>query len=126
MINSVQITIVGNVVGRPELTQNRAGVPCANFRVASTSRRYDRNASAWAQGETIHLLVRCWHGLATNVAAALEEGLPVMVHGRLSTVKTTTQGPDGPRGQSETVLDASSIGLDLARLPASGAVDEAA
>ncbi len=126
MLNTVSLTVVGNVIAAPELLETRNGVQYATFRIASTSRRFDRDAGAWINGDTLYLHVRCWRGLATNAAATLAKGSPVVVHGRLSTRSFTTEGPDGPQRRDHTELEAVAIGLDLARLPAAGARQEAA
>jgi single-strand DNA-binding protein len=126
MHNSVNLTVVGNVIADPELSQTRGGVPFATFRVASTSRRFDREAAAWVNGETLYLQVRCWRGLAASVAGTLAKGSPVVVHGRLVRRSVTGDGPQGPRRRDYTDLDATAIGLDLARIPSEAAKPEAA
>ena len=40
-----QITVVGNIVADPELRYTPNGAAVANFRVASTPRRYDQQLS---------------------------------------------------------------------------------
>lgn len=117
----VTITVVGNVVEEPELIPTRSGVPLARLRIASSSRRFDRDSGAFTQGNTLYLDVRCWRGMAHNVAATLHKGAPVVVHGRLISRPFTAEGPDGPTKRTSTELDATAIGLDIARLPLSGA-----
>lgn len=114
----VVVTVVGNVVADPRSSQTRNGVPFTTFRVASTSRRFDRQAGAMVKGDSLFLDVRCWQGAARNAAAALAKGSPVIVQGRLRTRTYMVDGPAGPARRSATELDASALGLDLARLPA--------
>jgi single-strand DNA-binding protein len=45
-MNDTMMTIVGNVVDSPRRRETKNGHDVTNFRVASTSRRYDREQSA--------------------------------------------------------------------------------
>jgi single-strand DNA-binding protein len=123
-MNEVMITVVGNVVADPELSTTRNGLPVANFRLASTSRRYDKEAGGWTNGETLYISVRCWRGLAQNVASSISKGSPVIVQGRLYTRTATIEGDSGPRRRHYTDLEATAVGLDLARLPMGGALTD--
>lgn len=120
----VVVTVVGNVVADPRYSQTRGGVPFATFRIASTSRRYDQQAAAMVQGDSVFLDVRCWRGTARNAAAALAKGSPVIVQGRLQARSYVVDGPEGSAKRFATELEASAVGLDLARLPVSGAHSE--
>ena len=125
-MNEATLTIVGNVVNDPELNTTRSGIPVASFRVASTSRHYDREAGAMVKGETLFLQVQCWRGLATNVARTLRKGAPVVVQGRLQIKTKEILSDDGPRRRTFTTVEAQAVGLDLARLPIAAQRDEAA
>ena len=46
-MNETPMTVVGNVVDDPGCGGRRAGTAVANFRVASTTRRFDREKGAW-------------------------------------------------------------------------------
>jgi single-strand DNA-binding protein len=81
-MHDVMMTISGNVVEKPKLRRTRNGHYVANFRVASTARRYDREKGAWVDGDTLFVSVSAWRGLGQNVAESLDKGLPVIVHGR--------------------------------------------
>ncbi len=108
-----KLTVVGTVISSPVLTHTRkAGVPVANFRVATTSRSFSRDLGRWVDGSTLYLRVACWRRLAENVAESLRRGDPVMVTGNLST--QSYQAADGSRRWSYEV-EASSVGPDLTR-----------
>ena len=49
------ITVVGNLVADPELRFTPAGAAVANFRIASTPRRFNRQTSQWEDGEAMYL-----------------------------------------------------------------------
>ena len=116
-MNAVMLTVVGSVVSPPAATTDRGGIPVATFRIASTSRRYDRVLGGYTSGATMYLQVQCRRGLAHNVAATLVRGAPVIVQGRLLTRPTVVEGPDGPQRRDHHELEAFAVGLDLARLP---------
>lgn len=77
------ITVVGNLVADPELRFTPSGAAVANFRVASTPRRYDAQAQAWVDGEALFLTCNVWRQAAENVAESLTKGMRVVVTGRL-------------------------------------------
>lgn len=81
-MNDVQMTIVGNVVDTPKLRRTRSGHSVANFRVASTPRRFDREAGKWVDGQTLFVTVTCWRSLGENAAQSLRKGQPIVVVGR--------------------------------------------
>ena len=77
------ITVVGNVVADPELRFTPAGAAVANFRIASTPRRFNRQTSQWEDGEAMYLTCNVWRQAAENVAESLSKGMRVIVQGRL-------------------------------------------
>ena len=108
-----QITIVGNALNTPEwrrLGGNQTLV--AKFKVAATSRRYDREHGRWVDGASLRVRVNCWRRLAENVATSVLSGDPVIVTGRMYTRDWI--GDDGQRRVSYE-LDAVAVGHDLAR-----------
>jgi single-strand DNA-binding protein len=81
-MNETTMTVVGNLVDAPKLRRTKSGHSVANFRVASTPRRFDREKSAWVDGDTLFVTVTCWRALGENVAQSLRKGQPVVVTGR--------------------------------------------
>ena len=78
-----QITIVGNLVGDPELRYTPTGQAVANFRVASTPRFLDKTTNEWKDGDSLFLSCNVWRQAAENVAESLQRGMRVIVNGRL-------------------------------------------
>lgn len=112
-MNETTMTIVGNVLSEPEcrrLEESRQLV--TNFRVAATSRRYDRHQERWVDGDTLRLRVTCWRQLAENVMRCVHVGDPVIVSGRLSSRSWETE-EHVKRVSYE--LEAASVGHDLSR-----------
>jgi single-strand DNA-binding protein len=83
MSNETTLTIAGNLVEDPELRFTPSGQPVAKFRIASTPRFYDKQASEWKDGDTLFLTVNVWRQAAENVAESLTRGSRVIVQGRL-------------------------------------------
>jgi single-strand DNA-binding protein len=77
------ITIVGNLVGDPELRYTPTGQAVATFRVASTPRFMDRTTNEWKDGDSLFLSCNVWRQAAENVAESLQRGMRVIVQGRL-------------------------------------------
>lgn len=77
------ITIVGNLVADPELRFTPQGAAVANFRVASTPRRYNPQSNQWEDGDALFLQCNVWRQAAENVAESLTKGSRVIVSGRL-------------------------------------------
>jgi len=78
-----QITIVGELVGDPELRYTSTGQAVATFRVASTPRFMDRATNEWKDGDSLFLSCNVWRQAAENVAESLQRGMRVIVSGRL-------------------------------------------
>jgi single-strand DNA-binding protein len=78
-----QITIIGNLVGDPDLRFTPAGQPVAQFRVASTPRFRDQSSGEWKDGESLFMTCNVWRQAAENVAESLQRGMRVIVSGRL-------------------------------------------
>lgn len=106
------IMIVGNVLTAPEWRRTKNQTLVANFRVASTSRRYDRDTGRWMDGDSLRVRVSCWRRLAENVSASVAVGDPIIVTGRLYT-RDWVDGDNNPRVTFE--MEASAVGHDLAR-----------
>ncbi|ART20371.1 single-stranded DNA-binding protein [Corynebacterium striatum] len=94
------ITVVGNVVADPELRFTPAGAAVANFRVASTPRRFNSQTNQWEDGEAMFLTCNVWRQAAENVAETLTKGMRVIVNGRLR--QRSYQNRDG---ENRTVFE---------------------
>ncbi|TDB76322.1 single-stranded DNA-binding protein [Micromonospora sp. KC723] len=107
------VTIVGNVLTAPEWRRTtQSNTLVANFKVASTARRLDRDSGRWVDGNSLRVRVNCWRRLAEGVAASVMVGDPVVVAGRLYTRDWTDEA-----GNHRTLyeLEAVAVGHDLSR-----------
>ncbi|PUA80970.1 single-stranded DNA-binding protein [Nocardioides currus] len=109
-MNDTYITLNGWVGSDVSLRDVGGGSAVANFRVATTSRRF-RN-DQWEDGTTTWYSVKAWRRLADNVAASIGRGDPVVVHGKLEADVWTK--PDGSTS-TQLVVTATSVGHDLSR-----------
>lgn len=75
--------IVGNLTADPELRELPSGVHVANFTVASTPRRYDKQSGEWVDEDTVFLRVNAWRAYAEGAAEQLRKGDTVGVWGKL-------------------------------------------
>lgn len=114
-MNDITFTVIGNVVNDVELRFTRAGDPVASFRLASTSRRFDRAHSRWIDGDTHYFTVSCWRGLAPNVVQSVTKGMPVIVIGRLRSREVERACGDASHSIRYYDIEATSVGPDLSR-----------
>ncbi|MFE7190609.1 single-stranded DNA-binding protein [Kitasatospora sp. NPDC057541] len=110
-MNETQVTVIGNVATEVTYAQTPGGVPVANFRLASTERRYDRTRDGWVDGETQWVTVTAWRALAGHLLDSLVKGDPVVVSGRLR----VREWAEGEAKRSRVEIDARSVGHDLSR-----------
>ena len=89
-MNDTIVTVVGNVVDSPRRNSFQNGT-VTNFRMASTSRRYDVGREEFVDGGTFWVDVECWGTLSSNVSASVSKGDPVIVHGALTTQSWETE-----------------------------------
>src|SRR4051794_3488614 len=107
------VTIVGNVLTAPEWRRTaQNGILVANFKVASTARRLDRESGRWVDGNSLRVRVNCWRKLAEGVASSVMVGDPVVVVGRMYTRDWIDDA-----GNQRTLyeLEAAAVGHDLSR-----------
>jgi single-strand DNA-binding protein len=109
-VNEVNIHVVGNVVDVPRHNRTTNG-SVTNFRMASTSRRWDDETKGFVDGATLWIDVACWGELGGNVARSVSKGDPVLVVGNLLTESWDT---DAGR-RSSNRMKATAVGLNLAR-----------
>lgn len=109
-MNETIISVVGNVATQPVYRDLATG-PSARFRMAVTARYLDREKNVWTDGHTNFFTVWANRQLATNVAASLSVGEPVVVQGRLKVRSDVREG----QSWTSADIDAVAIGHDMAR-----------
>ncbi|WP_328466206.1 single-stranded DNA-binding protein [Actinoplanes sp. NBC_00393] len=107
------IVVVGNVLTAPEWRRiNTDNSLVANFKIASTARRFDREAGRWVDGNSMRVRVTAWRRLAEGVASSVTVGDPVIVYGRIFTRDWVD---DDKNHRVSYEMEAFSIGHDLSR-----------
>ncbi len=107
------LVVVGNVLTAPQWRRvSSTGSLVANFRVASTSRRYERETGRWVDGNSLRVRVTAWRKLAEGVASSIAVGDPVVVYGRLF---TRDWKDENGTSRVSYEIEAFSIGHDLSK-----------
>ena len=84
----MNVTIIGNLCGDPELRHTSSGVPVADLRIAE-NRNYQDASGEWQQ-ETSYYSAVVWRRLAEH-AATLRRGDRVVAVGRMRQDEWTTE-----------------------------------
>lgn len=114
-MNDITFCVVGNVVNDVELRFTKSGEPVASFRVAASTRRFDRAHERWVDGDTHYFSVSCWRNLAHNVVQTIQKGMPVIVQGRLRSREVERPCKDQTHMVRYFDIEAHAVGPDLAR-----------
>ena len=104
------VTVAGLIATPIKHTVTSDGLEISSFRLASSSRRYDRAAHAWVDGETNWFTVTAFRQLAANVQASLDKGHRIVVSGRLR----VREWRNGEQLGRDVEIIADALGPDLA------------
>lgn len=83
MAGEMQVTVIGNLAGDPELRFTASGHAVANLTIAQTPRSFDKQSNQWKDDETLWVRASVWREEAEHVAETLQKGMRVIAHGRL-------------------------------------------
>lgn len=106
---SEQVTASGLVATTPRHLVTGDGLPITSFRLACSSREYDRALKKWKDGNTNWYTITCFGQLAINVAGSVNKGERVFVSGLLK----IRDWDNGERAGTSVELEAEAIGHDL-------------
>jgi len=104
-----QISVTGLVATDPRSGETTNQDPYVSFRMASQSRRFNKEESRWESGATNWYTVQCFRQLAVHVSQSVAKGDRVLVRGRLK----VRDWDNGERSGTSVEIDADSIGHDL-------------
>lgn len=110
-MNDLTMTVSGWVATDPRHVVGPTGTHLTSFRLASTSRYFDRDKSEWVDGQTEWFTVRTFRAASLTIKDSIEKGQPVVVQGRFRT--NEWESDSGPR--TDLIIDAVSVGHDLTR-----------
>jgi single-strand DNA-binding protein len=85
------------------------GLAITSFRLASSTRRFDRATSRWVDGETNWYTVTAFKDLATNANASIHKGDRIMLTGKLR----VRDWDNGERSGTSVEIEAEAMGHDL-------------
>ncbi len=103
--------IEGRLTADPELKVTGSGKQLASFTIAAGERRLNKDTNEWEDGNQLFLRCTAWDELATNVAASLHRGDPVIARVRVFQRAYETQ--DGEKRTSfEGTVDSIGVTLD--------------
>jgi single-strand DNA-binding protein len=106
---SENIAVAGLVATTPRHLVTQDGLPITSFRLAASSRRYDRQQSKWVDGETNWYTVTSFRQLAINCATSINKGERVLITGKLH----IRDWDNGERAGTSVEIEADHIGHDL-------------
>ena len=105
MAGETVVTIVGNLASDPELRYTQGGVAVVGLNVGSTPSTFNRQTSAWEDGDTVWVKCTAWRELAENVAQTLTKGTRVIVTGRLKPASAYQSAQGEARASIEVDID---------------------
>ena len=103
------ITVAGLVATTPRHLVTAEGLPITSFRLATSSRRFDRALGKWVDGETNWYTITAFKQLAINAAGSINKGDRIMVQGILR----VRDWDNGERAGTSVEIEAEAIGHDL-------------
>ena len=103
------ITVAGLVATTPRHLITQDGLPITSFRLAASSRRYDRQQSKWVDGETNWYTVTAFRQLAINSSTSINKGERILVTGKLH----VRDWDNGERAGTSVEIEADHLGHDL-------------
>jgi len=106
---SEMISVTGLVATTPRHLITQDGLPITSFRLASSTRRFDRTANKWVDGETNWYTITAFKQLAINSAGSVNKGDRIMVHGILR----VRDWDNGERAGTSVEVEADALGHDL-------------
>lgn len=102
-MQQITLTVVGNLVGDPELRFTPSGHAACRFTLAHNPREFNRERNEWTDGEPTFFDCTAWRELAEHVAESLRRGHRVIVAGDLKTRRWESNG-SGKTPAGETIV----------------------
>ncbi|WP_125107984.1 single-stranded DNA-binding protein [Gulosibacter massiliensis] len=110
MANDTQITIIGNLTADPDLRYTQGGDAVANFTIASTPSKFDKQTNKFEDGEALFLRCSIWRDYAEHVASSMSKGMRVIAQGNL--VQRSYETKEGEK-RTSIELQVTEIGPSL-------------
>jgi single-strand DNA-binding protein len=104
-----QVTVQALVATTPRHLVTQEGLPITSFRVAAGTKKYDRVADKYVEGETNWYTITAFSALAINSAQSVSKGDRVVITGNLR----VRDWDNGERAGTSIEIEATSIGHDM-------------
>ena len=102
-------SVTGLVATTPRHLVTQDGLPITSFRLASSVRKFDKEANRWVDAETNWFTITSFRALAINSAGSVSKGDRVIVMGRLR----VRDWDNGERAGTSVEIEAETLGHDL-------------
>jgi len=106
---SDSFSVTGLVATTPRHLVTQDGLPITSFRLAASTKKFDKQANRWTEGETNWFTVTSFRQLAINSATSVSKGDRVLVMGRLR----VRDWDNGERAGTSVEIEAETLGHDL-------------
>lgn len=106
---SETISVSGLVATTPRYIVTADQLPIVSFRLASSTRRFDRATNRWVDGDTNWYTVTAFNTLATNVNASIHKGDRILLTGKIR----VRDWDNGERSGTSVEVEAEAMGHDL-------------
>jgi single-strand DNA-binding protein len=106
---SDSFSVTGLVATTPRHLVTQDGLPITSFRLAASTKKFDKQANRWTEGETNWFTVTSFRQLAINSATSVSKGDRVVVMGRLR----VRDWDNGERAGTSVEIEAETLGHDL-------------
>ena len=106
---SDSFSVTGLVATTPRHLVTQDGLPITSFRLAASTKKFDKQANRWTEGETNWFTVTAFRQLAINSATSISKGDRVVVMGRLR----IRDWDNGERAGTSVEIEAETLGHDM-------------
>ena len=106
---SDSFSVTGLVATTPRHLVTQDGLPITSFRLAASTKKFDKQANRWAEGETNWFTVTAFRQLAINSATSISKGDRVVVMGRLR----VRDWDNGERAGTSVEIEAETLCHDM-------------
>lgn len=102
-------SVSGLVATTPRHLVTQDGLPITSFRLAASTKKFDKHANRWVDGETNWFTVTSFRQLAINTATSVSKGDRIIAIGRLR----VRDWDNGERAGTSVEIEAETIGHDM-------------
>jgi single-strand DNA-binding protein len=102
-------SVSGLVATTPRHLVTQDGLPITSFRLAASTKKFDKQANRWVDGETNWFTVTSFRQLAVNTATSVSKGDRVIAIGRLR----VRDWDNGERAGTSVEIEAETLGHDM-------------